>query len=276
MVPVLPEIEFKLFRNLLKKKTGITIRPSKRISFSRKLTKRLEALNMTSFATYYRMLKSEDGADELRSLINQVTINLTSFFRGDTQFALLSSDIVPKIVKNNSSTRTIRIWSAGCSRGHESYSLAMMIREAARETITWDIKILATDIDSDSLKFAHRGRYSAEEIVGVPEEYVKKYFRADKNADDNAYFFRSMLKKDVAFRRLNLLEFPYPLRGPMDMIFCRNVMIYFSQASKKDIMNEFLRLLPVGGYLCLGAAESLLGIDDRFSLIGHAVYRKNA
>lgn len=274
MSPVLPEIEFELFRNFLKKKTGITIRPSKRRAFSRKLVKRVKALGMTSFTTYYRMLKSEDGANELRILINQVTIDLTRFFRGDSQFALLASDILPGIMRNNNSTRCIRVWSAGCSRGHESYSLAMMIREAARETITWDIKILATDIDSDSLKFAHRGRYNSEEMANVPDEYIEKYFRVDNKSGYGV--FKDLLKKNVVFRRLNLLEFPYPLRGPMDMIFCRNVMIYFSPTSKKKIMNEFLRLLPAGGYLCLGSAESLLGIDDRFSLIGHAVYRKKA
>ncbi len=274
MIPVLPKTEFELFSVLLKKTTGITIPEAKRQSFGRKLAMRLEACNMTSYTSYYRMLKSEKGADELRALINQVTIGQTSFFRGGRQFSLLSREIVPWIVRKNSDKKRIRIWSAGCSRGHEPYSLAMMLQEAAKETITWDTKILATDIDSDSLKHAYKGRYKEDDLSQVPDDYVEKYFRRDRKSIDNVFVAKERLKKKLIFRRLNLQEFPYPVTGPVDMIFCRNVMIYFSTFAKKQIMAEFLRLLPEGGFLCLGASESLLGIDDRFSLIGHAVYKK--
>lgn len=274
MAPDLHETEFELFKNLIKKRTGITLKHSKRQSFGRKLAARLEVLGITSFTGYYRLVKSEKGADELRELINLITIGQTSFFRGDRQFALLSSHVLPDIVKKNRRLKRMRIWSAGCSKGHEPYSLAMLIQDEAKGALTWDIRILATDIDSDSLKKAYRGRYNKEEISLVPEEYAKKFLSRDRKSEASAYVVKDRIRKNLVFRRLNLLEFPYPLTGPVDMILCRNVMIYFSTAVKKQIMTEFLRLLPDGGYLCLGASKSLLGIDDRFSLIGHAVYQK--
>ncbi len=276
MLPVLSETEFELFQTLIQNRTGISLKTTKRQAFGRKLAKRLEAMGMTSYTSYYRMLKAGKSPEELRALINQVTIDQTSFFRAGAQFDLLAREVVPAIARKRQSLRQIRLWSAGCSRGHEPYSLVMMLMEAVRELITWDLKILATDIDSDSLKWAYRGKYTPEEIGHIPEGYVPRYFRVESRAGKRMFITKERLRKYLTFRRLNLLEFPYPLKGPMDMIFCRNVMIYFSKAQKQQIMGEFLRLLPVGGYLCLGASESLIGIDDRFALIGHAVYQKRA
>ncbi|MBI9075882.1 MAG: hypothetical protein JEZ02_10755 [Desulfatibacillum sp.] len=276
MIPELSETEFELFRTLLQNKTGILLKTAKRQTLGRRLARRLEALGMSSYTAYYRMLKAGKGHEELRTLINHVTIDQTSFFRAGPQFEILARQVIPDVVEKNSGLKQIRIWSAGCSRGHEPYSLEMMMQETMRELVAWDVKFLATDIDSDSLKYAFRGKYTADEMAPVPEEYVPKYFKPLRHSGRRFHVVRDRLRKNILFRRLNLLEVPYPIKGPMDIILCRNVMIYFSRTQKQQIMGEFLRLLPVGGYLCLGASESLIGIDDRFALIGHAVYQKKS
>ena len=276
MIPHLSETEFELFRTLLQNKTGILLKSAKRQTLGRRLAKRLEALGMSSYTAYYRMLKAGKGEKELKALINQITIDQTSFFRAGPQFELIGQTALPEIMERNRGLKQLRIWSAGCSRGHEPYSLSMMLQETTRELITWDVKILATDIDSDSLKYAFRGKYSAEEISHVPKDYVPRYFKPHKHSGRLYHIAKDKIRKNILFRRLNLLEGPYPIKGPMDMILCRNVMIYFSRTQKQQIIGEFLRLLPVGGYLCLGASESLIGIDDRFTLLGHAVYQKGS
>ncbi|WP_035219749.1 CheR family methyltransferase [Desulfatibacillum aliphaticivorans] len=274
MIPVLSETEFELFRTLLQNKTGILLKAARRQTLGRRLAKRMEALGMSSYTAYYRMLKAGKNDEELRALINHVTIDQTSFFRAGPQFDLLAGRIIPEIMQKNYGLKQMRIWSAGCSRGHEPYSVAMMLQQAVRELVSWDVKILATDIDSDSLKYAFRGRYTANEMSHVPEDYATRFFKPQRHGGKKLYAVKDGLRKHILFRRLNLLESPYPIKGPMDVILCRNVMIYFSRTQKQQIMGEFLRLLPIGGYLCLGASESLIGIDDRFSLIGHAVYQK--
>lgn len=275
MPELLNEKEFLLFKHLLGKKIGVRLRDEGRESLSRKLGNRASQLGFSSYIAYYRFIKSEKGEKELAWLINEVTIDESHFFRADRQLFWLVGELLPALMEKRSPPRRLRIWCAGCARGQEPYTLSMMMLENIRLSRAWDLKILATDVDMDSLKAARRGTYPAEMLKSVPRPYFYRYFNpAASRRGENVYTVKNEVRQSILFRKLNLLEFPYPLKGPMDIIFCRNVMIYFQLSDKKRILEEFFRLLAPAGYLCLGISESLLGIDDRFQLVGQAIYQK--
>jgi len=270
----LSEREFALLCKLIKKKLGISFRPEKRLRLSWKLAPRMRDLGLESYASYYRYLLGSEGCNELQNLINIITVNQTGFFRGGQQFTFLREQILPDIFRRKRGKRQIRIWCAGCSTGQEPYSLAMLVKEIAGADQGWDIKILATDVDTATLKTAFRGLYSEDEVSPIPHTYLWKYFYKQKKENEKAFLVRDGLKEILAFRQHNLSQFPFPLKGPLDLILCRNVMIYFDVVMKEKIMDEFHRLLAPEGCLCFGFSESLHGVEDRFAFMRCAAYRK--
>lgn len=275
MVPSLSEAEFKLFRHLIKKRVGISFSRTKMGTLQRKLASRLTRLGLESYHAYYRyLLHDKKGGLELRQLINTITVDQTAFFRHAKQFELLSNVLLTQIKTQKNTTKKLRIWSAGCATGEEAYSIAMVVNEMFKGTGSWDIKILASDIDTEDLKFAYKGLYPEKSIQDVPSEYLKRYFKKGTGRDAGFYLARKALKKNVLFRRLNFMDFEFPFKGPVDIIFCRNVMIYFDEKLKRKLIDNFFRVLDQGGFLCLGASESLIGFDDRFALAGHSTYQK--
>jgi len=239
-----------------------------------KLSRRLQHIGFSSYSDYYHYLLRPEVARELRHLINIITIDQTDFFRGKQQLELLHKRILPEIVWRKMEKKRIRIWSSGCSTGQEPYSLIMLVYEMANVDISWDIKMLATDVNTCSLKIAYLGKYRADQVAEIPPTYLAKYFRKERSGGEDVFCIKKNLKERLIFRRLNLLMSANLLKGPIDMIFCRNVMIYFDSATKKKVTDQFYHLLEPKGYLCLGLSESLLGIDDRFELIERAIYRK--
>jgi chemotaxis protein methyltransferase CheR len=219
------------------------------------------------------LLHDKDGGWELRQLINRVTVDQTAFFRHEKQFEHLTNIILPQIIEHKT-TKKLRIWSAGCATGEEPYSIAMIVDDTIAEAENWDIKILASDIDTNALKFAYNGSYESGDVEGIPSEYLKRYFVEGAEEDKGLYLAREELKKYIIFRRLNFMSAKFPFRSPLDIIFCRNVMIYFDFHFKKKLIASFYRLLETDGFLCLGASESLIGIDKRFALVGHSTYQK--
>ena len=274
MFPELSDNEFDLLAKLVKKKLGIFLRSEKKQGLGRKLAPRLKNLGLKSYASYYHYLLRPEGAKEMQHLINTVTINQTGFFRGEKQFNFLQQQIIPGLLQRKRGTRHIRIWCAGCSTGQEPYSLAMLVREITGKDRAWDIKILATDVDTDTLKTAYRGIYSADEVASLPPGYLLRYFHVEGSGQERDFCIRDVLKELLVFRHLNLLQRPFPLKGPLDLILCRNVMIYFDVPMKEKIIDEFHRLLGPEGYLCFGFSESLLGVDDRFALMKCEAYMK--
>ena len=273
----LSEREFALLCKLIKKKLGISCRPEKRMRLNRKLAPRLRNLGLASYDSYYRYLQGPEGCKELQNLINLVTVNQTSFFRGGRQFAFLREQIIPDIFRRKRGKRQIRFWCAGCSTGQEPYSLAMLVKEiAGADHLGWDIKILATDVDTATLKTAFRGLYSEDEVSPIPNTYLLKYFSMQKRENEKVFLVKDGLKEILAFRQHNLSQLPFPLKGPLDLLLCRNVMIYFDVVMKEKIIDEFHRLLGPEGCLCLGFSESLLGVEDRFASMGCAAYRKTS
>ncbi|MBW2568441.1 MAG: protein-glutamate O-methyltransferase CheR [Deltaproteobacteria bacterium] len=276
MLSEISEKDFDLFSSLIKREVGISIRPGKRKMLGLKLFHRLQDLGFSSYFDYYCYILKPEGAKELQRLINIITIDQTSFFRGEKQFELLRERILPELVQRKTEKKRIRIWSSACSTGQEPYSLAMLVYEMDNVDISWDIKILATDANTYSLKIAYFGRYKSDQVVEVPSDYLIKYFHKEISESEEVFRIKKSLKERLIFRRLNLLVSINRLKGPIDLIFCRNVMIYFDSATKKKIIDQFYHLIEPGGYLCLGLSESLLGIDDRFILIERAIYCKKA
>ncbi len=275
MLQQFSEKDFDLFQKLVKSKVGISVRPGKKNILGIKLAHRLRQLGLTSYFAYYRYLLKPEGIKELQHLANTVTIDTTEFFRGKRQFKLLREHILPELIRQKNKKKRIRIWSSGCSTGQEPYSIAMLVNEMAGIDMSWDIKILATDINTYSLKIAYLGRYSKKQVEDVPAEYLKKYFHKELVGQEEFFQIKEFLKKRLIFRRLNLLMSINRIKGPVDMIFCQNVMIYFDAGTRKMISDQFYSLLGPKGYLSLGLSESLFGIDDRFKLIESSIYRKN-
>jgi chemotaxis protein methyltransferase CheR len=271
----LSEAEYKLFRKLIKKHAGISYSRQKMGTLQRKLAARLTHLGLESYLSYYHyLLYDKRGQEELRQLINTITVDQTAFFRHPRQFELLADIVLPQVATQKNAAKKLRIWSAGCARGQEAYSIAMVVRETFGQDKGWDTKILASDVDTAALGFAHRGMYPSDSIEQVPSEYVEKYFTKGTGTQAGHYLVTDTLKKNMLFRRVNFTELTFPFRGPVDIIFCRNVLIYFHPDLKRQLVDNFFRILDRDGFLFLGASESLIGLDNRFVLLGHSAYQK--
>lgn len=270
--PQLADAEFDFIRHVIAENAGIVLGPNKRQLVQGRLARRLRELHLDSYEAYCNHIR-ESGPEELVGLINALTTNVTSFFRENHHFEALTSYMLPEAFKRNAQSRRIRIWSAGCSTGEEAYCLAMVAREAMPPGQRWDLKILATDIDSDVVTTATSGVYPLDRLVSLSQERLQRHFR--KGAGDNAGSAKANpeLSQLISFRTLNLMH-TWPMSGPFDIIFCRNVMIYFDQATRERLVNRFAELLIPDGYLCLGHSESIHGTGGPFRLVGKTIYRK--
>jgi chemotaxis protein methyltransferase CheR len=263
--------EFKRLREIVHVRTGIALSEAKRELVYGRLARRLRKLNMNSFAEYCRMVEEPDSG-ELQELTNAITTNLTSFFREDYHFKQLADEALPYIESKRAGTRRIRLWSAGCSTGEEPYSLAMVLREALAHLSDWDIKLLATDIDSKVVATAAEGVYAAERFKGVSNERVRNWFR-QLAARPGFSAACAELKELITFKRLNLLD-RWPMQGSFDIIFCRNVVIYFDKETQRRLFDRMADLQEPGGWLFIGHSENLLNVTRRYKLVGRTVYRR--
>jgi len=256
------------FQNLIKlieEKTGFKCHSYKERPLTRRIRVRMRALGLSEFSQYYDYLNK--NPEELKKLINTITINLSYFFRNFETFEYIKTDILPEFAKNEK----VILWSAGCAQGEEAYSLAMIAAETA---ITGKTIIYATDIDDDALNKAEQGIYPVTAFQYTPSEYLKKYF-VKYNGD---YKIKDDTKSIVKFFHLDLFDnFPY---GPCDLIMCRNVLIYMSRDAQSELVRRFYETLRPGGYLVIGKVELLLGIPEAkfFNIVNRAerVYQKIA
>ena len=267
----LTDSEFKRLRELVHARTGIALSEAKRELLYGRLARRLRKLKLNSFAEYCRLVETDESA-ELQELTNAITTNLTSFFREDYHFKQLSLEALPQIQSKRLSTRRIRLWSAGCSTGEEPYSLAIVMRETLAQLAGWDIKLLATDIDSKVVATATEGVYASDRFKGVAPERVRSWFR-DVAGRPGLLAASDELKSLITFKQLNLLD-PWPVKGPFDVIFCRNVVIYFDKATQRGLFDRMADLQEPGGWLFIGHSENLLNVTRRYKLVGRTVYRR--
>lgn len=264
--------DFRALCALVKQTTGINLTESKRELIYGRVARRLRALGVSSFAEYRRILSSS-GSEEMAEFCNAVTTNLTSFFREAHHFDYLREALLLPRLKEARSSRRLRIWSAGCSSGEEPYSIAITIREVIPEASSWDIRILATDLDSDVLARAKAGIYTEERVSGLGHGRLSKFFQVDKRADGVSYRVTPSLSQLITFKQLNLMH-PLPMQGPLDVIFCRNVIIYFDKDTQRELMGRIAKLQAHGGLLFLGHSETLHHVSDDYTLIGKTIYRR--
>lgn len=268
----LSDTQFNALRTLVHKHTGISLSDAKRELVKRRFSTRLRRLNLASFSDYFQLLESVRGEEEITHFTNAITTNLTAFFRENHHFEALA-DLLLERQSQSSADRRIRIWSAGCSTGEEPYSLAMCLKEHFPQSQGWDVKILATDIDTDVLDFARNGLYKKERIADMPKDYLCRWFEEETVDDSTQYRVKRELKQLIQFNQLNLMN-PWPMRGMFDAIFCRNVIIYFDMQTKTQLLNRFAELLNPGAHLFLGHSESLPRGVNQFTLKGKTIYQK--
>lgn len=268
---VFTDAEFKRLREIVHARTGIALSEAKRELVYGRLARRLRKLKLGSFAEYCQLVEAGEPA-EIEELTNAITTNLTSFFREGYHFEQLAAETLPQIESKRSATRRLRLWSAGCSTGEEPYSLAVVLNEAMGRLANWDVKLLATDIDSKVVATASEGVYPADRFKGVSTDRVRKWFppAAGRPGFSEA---APALKSLITFKQLNLLD-PWPMKGPFDVIFCRNVVIYFDKPTQRRLFDRMAELQEPGSWLFIGHSENLLNVTRRYKLVGRTMYRR--
>jgi chemotaxis protein methyltransferase CheR len=267
------EEDFAALRELVKTHTGIHLSEQKREMVYGRLSRRLRALGLDSFRAYRSLLERGDS-DELVQFCNAITTNLTSFFREAHHFQYLREELLRTRAADAKASRRLRFWSAGCSSGEEPYSLAMTIHEALGDARRWDIKILATDLDTEVLARGQCGAYEEERVRGLPAQRLERFFRRDGSGTPASYTVTPELRELITFRELNLMH-ALPMKGPFDAIFCRNVVIYFDKDTQRELFARIARLQRPGDVLFLGHSESLYRVSDEYTLVGKTIYRRN-
>lgn len=267
---------FDRIAQLIYRLAGISLAPHKMEMVYARLARRLRELRLTDFDAYCDLLDSEEGEGEIGMLVNALTTNLTAFFREAHHFDFLRETALPQVRKQaeNGEQRRLRVWSAGCSSGQEPYTIAMVILNLFADIRLWDARILATDIDTRMVETAQAGRYAEDVASTIPAPLRDRFVRRVRgDHGEAAACMTDDLKRLITFKSLNLLE-AWPMRGPFDAIFCRNVLIYFDRVGRRHVIEKFADLLPHGGYLFLGHSESLYGVSNSFDQVGATIYRK--
>ena len=261
--------DFRKISALSYKLSGIVLSDAKQEMVYSRLARRLRTLGLRRFEEYLVRVESGDPAEQ-ENFLNSITTNLTSFFRENHHFEYLKDIAIPELRKVHAADRRIRVWCTAASTGEEPYSIAMVFREAFPASTGWDIKILATDIDSEVVNTAREGVYAQSRVDGLPSRRLKRWF--SQTADGN-YLVDQELKDLLTFKTLNLLD-TWPMRGPFDVIFCRNVIIYFDKQTQTVLFNKIQDLMPQGRFLFIGHSESLLHVSDAFDSKGGTIYHR--
>lgn len=259
--------EFALFQRLIYKIAGINLADSKKALLVGRLQRRLRELRVDSFSDYYRLLGSGRHPDEQQTMVDLLTTNETYFFRESRHFDFLRDEVLA----NRNPPRSFRVWSAASSSGEEAYSLAMVLAEALPAT-PWEV--YGSDISTQVLARARAGRYPLNRNEGIPESCRRKYCLPGERGSEGTFLIAPKLRQQVRFGQVNLTQAINPAIGSFDVIFVRNVMIYFDNETKRKVVANLLpRLLP-GGHFIVGHSESLNGITDRLSVVRPTIYRK--
>ena len=261
---------FNTFVSLIYEKSGITLNENKEALVSSRIAKRMRQLGMTGHKQYLDYVLADKNGDELVQMLDVISTNVTHFFREDEHFRFVT-DTMTKWLQNGQKKYTF--WSAGCSSGEEPYTLAMVLNEVAARSSA-GMRILATDISTRILDKSKAGTYDATKMESVPPKLREQYFRKEGYNSSAVYTAKDTIRSMITFKRLNLSVVPFPMKGPMDIIFCRNVMIYFDNRVRVNLLNEFHRLLKPGGFLLVGHAESLTGMLGGFKAVRPSIYIK--
>jgi chemotaxis protein methyltransferase CheR len=266
----LSDAQFEEIRKMLYKMCGIDLHPGKEALVKARLTKRLRLLELSDFRSYMNYLESDDSGRELAEMIDSLTTNKTSFFRESQHFDYLCNVILPKL---NPTRDGIRIWSAGCSSGEEPFTLGIALCEALPHIKDVDVRILATDISTRVLTKAREATYSYDVVRDLPMGILSKYFKPIPARPRPNYQVNQDVRDMVHFARLNLMG-SWPMKGPFDAIFCRNVMIYFDKPTQQALIHRYWEKLKPGGHLFVGHSESLTASSHEYRYVQPAVYQR--
>ncbi|MCI0507740.1 MAG: protein-glutamate O-methyltransferase CheR [Gammaproteobacteria bacterium] len=270
---VFTDKDFSVLRKLVNQYTGISLSEAKRELVYCRLSRRLRHLNLKSFKNYCELLQDNKSNDEIIHFTNAITTNLTAFFRESHHFDFLNRHILMPYAKRGNGNQRLRIWSAGCSTGEEPYSIAMTIMDSRIVIDNTNVRILATDVDSSVLATARAGIYPLEKLKSIPPHKTQRWFLKGSKINTGYGQVKPALQEFIRFRELNLMD-AWPMRGPFDVIFCRNVVIYFNKETQRELIDRFADLLMDDGFLFLGHSESLFKVSDRFRLVSQTVYQK--
>jgi chemotaxis protein methyltransferase CheR len=263
--------EFKQLSDFIKSNYGIHLKEEKMALVTGRLHNVIEQGGFLNFGEYYDYVINDKSGEAVNTLINKITTNHTFFMRESDHFYYFRDTVLPYlsgIIKD----KDLRIWCAACSSGEEAYTLAMLVDEYfGKEKFLWDTKILATDISEKVLEIAQKGSYSNERIAPLPNTWKTNYFK--KYDMDNSMLV-DRIKNEIIYRKFNLMEKVFPFKKKFHVIFCRNVMIYFDNATKTELVNKLYDCLEYGGYLFIGHSESLNRETTRFHYVRPSVYRK--
>lgn len=266
--------EFNLFRQFIYKNFGINLTEAKRALLMNRLQKILKRKGLNSFKEYYEYVRKDKSLSELSELIDAVSTNHTFFFREKAHFDFLTNRALPEIVPNliKRGQKDIRVWCAAASTGEEPYVLAMLLKDyLGADYKHWSAGLLATDISNEALNTAVNGIYTADRVSQVPPKFRSEFF---EKIDHESFRVKEHLKKEVLFRRFNLMNQNFPFKKPFHVIFCRNVMIYFDQQTRERLVQQLFQFTVPGGYLFIGNAETLGRNDKQYKYIAPSIYQR--
>ncbi|MCP3848711.1 MAG: protein-glutamate O-methyltransferase [Gammaproteobacteria bacterium] len=261
---------FNKVRDIVTEHSGIVLTDGKRDMVYSRLVRRLRKLGIDNFDDYCNFLDDQEH-EEFTHFSNAITTNLTSFFRENHHFEMLAKSVLPDIIQKNMVSKKIRVWSAGCSTGMEAYSIAMVLKEVVPSS--WDVKILATDLDTNVLETASNGIYKYDSVTGISNERAARWIMRGSGANSEYVKISKELRNMLTFNQLNLLK-PFPFKGPFDIIFCRNVIIYFDKETQKVLFDKFANVQLNNAYIFIGHSETLYNVTDRYKLLQKTVYNK--
>ena len=262
--------EFLQFRKLIYDESGISLGDQKQTLLASRLSKRLRDLGLTTFSEYYSQVTGDPTREEFTRMLDLISTNKTDFFREPKHFDFLREHILPELANE----KRIRIWSSACSTGEEPYTIAMTLYESVSDPNQWDFRILASDLSTRVLAKAAAGMYDAERVRDVPPDVVRRHFLRGRGEKEGQLKVKPHLAGIIQFRRLNLMDDRFPIKNPLDLIFCRNVMIYFDRQTQEQLVNKFYRYLKPGGHLFIGHSESLQWVKHPFKSLAPTIYRK--
>lgn len=262
---------FKKFSSLVFENTGIFLKPEKKELLNARLGKRLRQCHIASFEEYYDFVQADTSGEELISLINSVSTNFTSFFRENSHFEYLAGTVLPEFSASPSSE--LKVWSAACSSGEEPYTLSIVLNNYKRQNRQFAFSIQATDISTRVLDIAKSGVYAEDRVRTISKDMLKQYFQKGKGESLGYVKVKKELRDPIFFKRFNLMG-DFPWKEEFDVIFCRNVMIYFNRDTQQELVTKFNRCLKPGGYLFIGHSESLTSIEHSFAQVSTTAYKK--
>ena len=252
--------------------SGIALGDQKQSLMASRLSKRLRTLGLKTFSEYCEHVVHDPSREEFTCMLDLISTNKTDFFREPKHFEFLREEILPERTRE----KQVRIWSSACSTGEEPYTIAMTLYDGVSDPGQWDFKILATDLSTRVLAKAASGTYDEERVQDVPPEVVRRHFLRGRGEKEGQLKVKPHLAEIIQFRHLNLMDERFPIKSPLDVIFCRNVMIYFDRPTQERLVNKFYRYLKPGGHLFIGHSESLQWVTHSFKSVAPTIYQKEA